>query len=463
MSLNLLLDHCEFAQPKKYSGRNELIVAILACLIWFSAVIIRLNFSGSQQWTNLEKILEATSTVFFCGLPVFFLATPQGSRIAKKNLLENAGLLFQVLVCVALTIYISVVKFLSLNPIHFVWLNQINSLIFEDKFWLNTVLFIAGVFVGLRIPFLMLKLRISKEVKTNKNFIAVARLNSQLLLLLGINFVYLVLTHTSLISSNYNSNQFEGYYIGLGYILVFLLMTSPICKRTSNQKLMIFDLFLIIACLGILFYFSMPFFSFGTFMSINLFVLVIVYGLELGREHFGYSFQVRLLDLKYLLYHLPLVILILVPPAVLLGFVKPAHLLGSRSEILNLSAYAVLFSFRVGIFEEIFFRSGLMVFIRDQLNERAKAKLTNQIITCYSAVICSVVFGISHVGNNPGPESLLSSSEYKLVYVLLAVLASLFYSFAFGETNRLWCSITIHGFVDTVAVVLLGGFLTVPF
>lgn len=463
MNLNLLSNQCEFSQPKKYDGKNELIVAIFACSIWFAAIIIRLSFLENQPWTNLEKIVEATSTILFCGLPVFFLATPQGSRITKKVLLKNAGLPFQLLACIALIVYISAVKFLSLSSGNFVWLNQINSLIFKDRFWLNTLLFIAGVFVALRIPFLLLKLRKSKEAKTIKDFIEVIQLNPQLLILLGLNFIYMVLSHTSLISPNYNSNQSEGFYIGLVYILVFLLMNLPICKRTSSQRLMIFDLFLILICLGILFLFSMPFFSFGTFMGINLFILVVVYGLELGREHFGYSFQIRLPDIKYFFYHLPLVILVLLPLALLLGFVKPAHLLESDAEILKLLTYAVLFSFRVGIFEEVFFRSGLMVFIRDQLNERTKEMLNNQKITCYSAVSCSVIFGISHIGNTPGPESLLSSFEYKLVYVLLAVLASLFYSFAFGETNRLWCSITIHGFVDTVAVVLLGSFLTVPF
>jgi membrane protease YdiL (CAAX protease family) len=45
----------------------------------------------------------------------------------------------------------------------------------------------------------------------------------------------------------------------------------------------------------------------------------------------------------------------------------------------------------------------------------------------------------------------------------LATLASMLYSIAFAKTNRLAIPILIHGFVDTVAVVLLGGSLAVPF
>lgn len=456
MNIKFLLNRCEFAHPNKYDGRNELIFAISACLAWFIAVILRLSLEGYDGWTTLDKVMEASSTVVFCG-PVFFLATPLGSKITK-DLVKRDGIKFQILVCTLLLVYISLVKFLELSPNKFIWLEQMSNLVLKDEFWVNTALFIAGVFVVLRIPFLMLRLRkVTLEIRRHGDLIAVFRQNFELSILLVINFVYMVISHTSFSNS---SNNFEGYYIGIGYFIIFFLMNLSVFKKTSASKLMVFDLFLTIACLGVLFWFSIPFFSFGTFIGVNLFVAVVIQGLGLGREHFGYSFQIRKQDVNYFISTLPLIVLTLVPLALAFKFVEPSNLLGSRPESLKLAAYFILFSFRVGIFEEVFVRSGLMVFLRDQLSERKQ--LNDQQFVFCAAVGCSVVFGLSHI-NNPSTGSSLTPLEYKSVYVLLAFLASLFYSFAFGETNRLWCSITIHGFVDTVAVVFLGGFLTVPF
>ncbi len=457
-----LLNRCEFVRPKKHSGGNEFIVAVVACFIWFVAVALKLSIQDQNDWSALEKIVEASSIVMFCGFPVFFLATPLGSKVAENILLKKDGLWFQLSVCLTLIAYISLVRFLGFNSDKFLWLDQMNNLVIRDHFLINTMLFTIGVFVALRTPFLMLRLRKNNlEIKESKKLIRIFNQNLELLVLLVINFVYMVLSHTSL-SNNFGSNHYEGYYVGTGYFLIFALMLLSISKKTSFNKVTLFDFLLIIICASILFWFSVPFFSFGTFMGVNLFVVVVVHGTGLGREHFGYSFQIRKQDVKYLVSNLPLVTLVLGSLALFLGFVKLPNLFESNLEILKLVSYSILFSFRVGIFEEIFFRSGLMVLIRDQLYESITEN-NSQKIVFYSALGCSFLFGLSHIGNNPGTESLLTPLEYKSVYFLLAVLASLFYSFAFAETNRLWCSIMIHGFVDTVAVVLLGSSLTVPF
>uniref|UniRef100_UPI0035944BCD hypothetical protein n=1 Tax=Nostoc sp. TaxID=1180 RepID=UPI0035944BCD len=340
MNLNFLFNRCEFTHPKKYNGRNELIFAVFACLAWFIAVILRLSLEGYEGWTTLDKVIEASSTVVFCG-PIFFLATPLGSEVTR-NLLKRDGIKFQVLACTLLLGYISLVRFLELSPDKFIWLDQMSNLVLKDKFWINTALFIAGVFVVLRIPFLMLRLRkTTSEIRRHRNLIAVFRQNFELSILLIINFVYMVLSHTSFSNS---SNSFEGYYIGIGYFVIFFLMNLSIFKKTSASKLMVFDLFLTIACLGVLFWFSIPFFSFGTFIGVNLFVAVVIHGLGLGREHFGYSFQVRKQDVNYFISTLPLIVLTLVPLALTFKFVDPSNLIGSRPEILKLATYSILFS-----------------------------------------------------------------------------------------------------------------------
>lgn len=459
MGLNLLLRRAELANPQEYDGKHELKLAIAACGVWFIGIILRLN-AQDQQWTLIEQLIEAASFIVFGGIPVFFLATRPGAKVARLVLLKNQGLGFQLLICTALTIYITLVKGLSLNPQRFVWLNQMDNLILYQQFWVNALLFILGIFVALRVPFLLLHRR--NQAVQKQQIAVLSKDTLELLIFLSANLAYLIASHTSLISRNFNFNQLEGYYIAAGYLILLGLINASAARSTQIKKLTTSDLFLIFICLSILFWFSTPFFSFGVFMGVDLFIMVIIYGLGLGREHFGYSFQIRQSDIGYLLITLLLISLLLIPLGLFSGFVDASRL-NFTPDPLQLLSYFILFSFRVGIFEEIFFRCGLMIFLRDQLYPFLKTETHPKTAIFLIAALTSVIFGLSHMSNQPGVGSLLTPTEYKFVYICLATLASLFYSLAFGETNRLWGSITIHGYVDSIAVVCFGGFLTVPF
>ncbi|MBW4695664.1 MAG: CPBP family intramembrane metalloprotease [Lyngbya sp. HA4199-MV5] len=467
MTVGFLTNRCEFAEPKRFNGKGELMMAAIGCILWFSAIIVRLSFS-SKPWTVTERLVEATSFVIFAAVPIFFLATPVGAEFAKRVLLRNNGLWFQTLTCLLLGLYISLVKLLALNPARFSWLKQFDSLIVRNYFWLNVIFFLAGVFVVLRLTFLLLELR-DRRIYTKKHqtIVTFIRRNGQLISFLIANFLYVSLVNTSLLATAFEA-EYSGYFIGLSYVLIVFLMQLPIVRTTSPDRMMVFDLLLAAACLLSLFWFSRPAFSFGPFISLTLFALVLIYGTGLGRAHFGYSFAVRKADVFYAAKLIWLAIVLLVPLAFLLKF-APAKaastfdLKALGSNALFFLSYAILFSFRVGIFEEMLFRSGLMVFIRDQLQARSAQLWDRRQLVLVSAIVCSIIFGLCHIGNNPGTGIALSPLQYKAIYAILATLASMFYSLAFGETNRLWASITIHGIVDTTAVLLLGASLVVPF
>ena len=467
MNVGFLTNRCEFAEPKRSNGKGELMMAAIGCLLWFSAIVVRLGFSH-LAWTWTERLVEAFSFVIFAAIPIFFLATPVGAEFARRVLLKNNGLWFQTLTCLLLGLYISVVQGLALNPARFGWLKQFDSLIVRNNFGLNVLCFLAGVFVALRLPFLLLELR-DRRIYTKKHqtIATFSRRNGQLILLLTANFIYVSLVNTSLLSTAFKAES-SGYFIGLSYVLIAVLMYLPIVRTTSPDRMMVFDLLLAVACLTSLFWFSRPSFSFGPFISLTLFALVVMYGTRLGRAHFGYSFAVRKVDFVYTVKLILLAIVLLVPLAIVLKF-APSKAAATfdwttvGSHALFFLSYAILFSFRVGIFEEMLFRSGLMVFIRDQLQARSPQPWERQQLVLVSAIVCSVIFGLCHIGNNPGAGIALSPIQYKAIYAVLATLASMFYALAFGETNRLWASITIHGIVDTTAVLLLGASLVVPF
>ena len=466
MSLSLLR-RCELAHPQPYEGKGEVLGAIVATFLWFVAILVRLQLS-TQPWTFLEQLVEATSFVVFAAIPVFFLATHPGTQVAKRWLLQNNGLGFQALTCFLLMIYILCLQGLELTSDRFLLLNHLQNLIFQRQLWLNIAIYLSAVFVVLRIPFLFLHLPAFRGIQRVINLsIAQPRFKLELITLLLLNFLYISLANTSAFTEEFDFQR-SNYWVGLIYCLIFWL-AEKLPSRKSGDRLRSLDLLLVTACLLSLFWFSLPRLNFGVFISIDLLILVVFYGVGLKREHFGYSFQVRPRDLVYTGYAIVVAFLLLVPVALFFKFGSSSTIVPSWitaplwTRIAYCLSYAILFSFRVGVFEEVVFRSGLMVILRDALQTASGDQISGKRLVLISAMIGSLIFGICHIGNNPSPTSFLSPLQYKAVYAALATAASLFYSLAFGETNRLWSSIVIHGVVDTTAVLLLGSALTVPF
>jgi membrane protease YdiL (CAAX protease family) len=435
----------EFLQPNPYRGRGEGAITLLACILWFISILVRHQLPESSDWLLSESLFEAFSFVVFAGLPIFGLATIQGEKLAKQVLLPRQGFIFQIVLCVCLAFQIGLGKALNLSSQHFSWLKQLNGLLIPGQFWLNGALFLGGVFVALRIPFVVQTLRQQPQ----------PQLRWQLYGLLLLNTLYLSAHHTA--------SPWEGFMVSVvyGFICLGLTWRHQHTKALAPQFVPS-DFGLIVLCVAILYWFSIPSYSFGVFVGVDLFILVMVYGSGLGREHFGYSFELRGKDWPVLGAIVFAAVVVLVPLAIASGFV-PTHTKAPFS-LSRLGVYFVLFTFRVGIFEEIFFRSGLMVLLRDWLQQRSKGpQQSPQAIVGLSALGCSLLFGLSHIGNEAGAHNTLTLWQYRGLYIVLATSASLFYAAAFAKTNRLAAPILIHGFVDTLAVVMLGGALAVPF
>ncbi len=489
------LNRGEGDQRPPYDGRGEMRFAAIACLLWFSASFIRLSLNG-ESWSSLEKCIESGSFVVFAGLPIFGLATPPGEQFARRWLLKQNGLGFQMLVCFPLLVYLAILKSLAPHLDQFRLLDQLNNLIFAEHFWLNTSLLLIGIFAALRVPFLALNWRISPTGFIRKRPGPAQKL--QLVAFTGLYLGYLLLANTATFVSRLNTNAVSapvlesalktgnsGYAIAAAYLFTLLLLLLPITQgqgpgpdqKNAPQRFMVFDFLLTALCIYSIFGMTRPMFRFGPFIPVALFIVVVIYGIGLGREHFGYSFQMRWTDVVYTVKMIAIALILLVPTAFVLGFVNPklAESItaagGLGLFLVRLISFAVLFSFRVGVFEEMLFRAGLLVFIRDQLqghgnaggNGWAKQLGDRKTLLFTAALLCSLIFGIAHIGNSPSAGNLLAPWQYKAAYLILATAASMFYSLAYVETNRLCSSIVIHGFVDTTAVLLLGAELVVPF
>ncbi len=443
-----LLNRCELAEPQPFDGRGEVAFAWVGSGLWFLALFLRFGLSD-QHWTLAEKLVQCSAFVGCSGLPIFFLATASGAKFTQSVLLKLDGLWFQAIACFVLALYIIPVNSLNWDPNKFSWLRPLREVMTGNSFEVNAIAFLFAVFLALRLPFLFLKLRDQPPLLKN---------SSGLIKLLSHD-----LETTGLLTANLIACSVmipSGYWVGLAYIVLFIGMNLPISRQASSQRLQIFDLLLIITCLGSMILFSSLHFDFAPFISVHLFVVVVMYGTGLGREHFGYSFQVRKSDVLYYLKMSAIACGILIPLALLLRFNRSFTGFPTAVEVF---IYFILFSFRVGVMEEILFRSGLMVLVRDYLQQWGKAPQRPTQLVMAAAVITAIVFGICHVGNDPRDGSVLTAVEFKAVYIFLGSLAATFYGMVFGETNRLWCPVFLHGLVDTTAVLFLKIPLTAPF
>ncbi len=445
----VLLRRCELVKPSPFGGQGELLFAGIGCGLWFIALFFRLSVRD-DSWTWMEKLVECIALVGFSGVPVFFFATPPGSRWVRSVLLKYDGLFFQLGICCALALYIFPVAYLGWDPNKFSWLGPLRRVISDNPFSFNAMAFLSAAFIVLRLPFLFLKLR--SQPPLIKHISHISKLFSHHLEITIVLTLHLIACSVLIT---------DGYLLGFAYIVLFLGMNLPFSRQPGcGQRLQVFDFFLVLTCLGAMILFSSLHFDFASFISVHLFIVVVMYGTGLGREHFGYSFQVRLMDLKYYLKITAIACIVLIPLTLGLQFNRPLSGIPSPMEIVT---YLILFSFRVGVMEEILFRSGLMVFVRDSLYRWQKAPQSQNQLVIMSTVITAIIFGVFHFGNNPGDGSLLSELEFKAVYIFLGSIAATFYGLAFGETNRLWCSVFLHGLIDTTAVLLLKVPLTAPF
>ncbi|HEY9826715.1 MAG TPA: hypothetical protein V6D19_14820, partial [Stenomitos sp.] len=347
-----------FLQPQPYSGKGEGAIAVLGCLVWGAAILLRRN--QLPDWTVVEACFEALSFTVFAALPLFGLATPWGQRFAQRVLLPRQGLMTQCLLCGGLAFYLALGWRLELSSQHFPGFEQLEGLWIPHAWAVNAVLFLGSVFVAARIPFVVLALRHCPHNGTRRHLL------QQLgLLLVGLGV---------LLGLRQQGIALEGVGVAVVYGLVAWSVIAPSQPKGGLPGLTLRDLGLMVLCAGIIYLFSVPSFGFGVFVAADLFVVVLVYGSGLGREHFGYSFQLRWVDVGSVVLITAIAIAVLSPLALVSGFVQPERAEQSLT-LPTVLSYYMLFSLRVGLFEELFFRAGLMVLFRDLLLQR-KASLS---------------------------------------------------------------------------------------
>ncbi|QEQ01752.1 CPBP family intramembrane metalloprotease [Thermosynechococcus sp. CL-1] len=430
-----------FLRSPRFSTNREQQMAIAACGLWFLAQLLYLHDLSTTPWPWLESVVEAAAVVIIGGFPVLWWA--RGQRDFNKMAQRWPGRLL-----LSLVLYIAIGLILP-QAGRFPWQRVLTNLIFADQPWLNLLIFLGGVWAMVRVPFLL-------RQQTTPPPVLWAWISGAAL--------YLLLSHSGLISPAFPKAYTEGFIITPIYLLLCAWgdwqRRHP--PRATPTGLGLHDLPLIAVSLFSLYWFSTPYFRFGPFVALQLFILVIIFGGGLGRSHFGYSFEPRWRDARLLAAMFLAALVTMVPLGSLLGFLPLAKFNLTPSP-LAVFVYVTLFAMRVGIFEEVLFRSGLMIFVRDLWQHYGGDRQRPVVITWGAILICSLLFGILHVGNEPNADIQLPLMAYRAVYIIMATLASLFYCLTFACTQRLWAGVLLHGLVDAIAVVFFGAALVAPF
>ncbi|ATS18627.1 CPBP family glutamic-type intramembrane protease [Synechococcus sp. PCC 6717] len=435
-----------FLALARFNGTREQYTALLAGLLWFWAQFLYLHYWAQQPWPWLESLVEAAAVVVIGGVPVLWWATPKGDRWRSLTAMASR---WQWQFVLGLSLYVAVAYHLPHASL-FPWRRVLSHLIVADPWWLNFIFFLVGSVAALRVPFLLRDRTLSGLERWG--WVSTAA-------------VYLLLSHSSLISPAFATYRTEGFIITPLYLLLCAWCDwqhgrSPTSPRPVGLQGK--DALLAAVCIFTLYWFSTPHFRFGSFIALQLFILAVIFGSGLGRQHFGYSFEPRWGDARLLGIMVIVALATLVPLGSLLGFL-PLEEFNLAPPFSKLLVYIVLFSMRVGIFEEVLFRSGLMILIRDTLQQRGGDRHDPFWIAWGAILICALLFGVAHMGNTPGSGVELPVVAYRLIYIALATLASLFYCLMFACTQRLWGGVVLHGLVDALAVVSFGATLTAPF
>lgn len=416
-------------------------MAIAACGLWFLAQVLYLHYLSSTPWPWLESVVEAAAVVLIGGFPVLWWAS-------GRRDFETIAQRWPRRLLLSLTLYLTIGLLLPGGP-HLRWRQGLGNLIFADQPWLNLPIFLGGVWAMVRVPFLL-------RQQTTPTAVLWGWISGAAL--------YLLLSHSGLISPAFPKDYTEGFIITPIYLLLCAWgdwqRRHP--PRVTPTGLGLHDIPLIAVSLFGLYWFSTPYFRFGPLVALQLFILVIIFGTGLGRSHFGYSFEPRWRDARLLGGMFLVALITMVPLGSLLGFLPLGHFNFTPSP-LEVFVYVTLFAMRVGIFEEVLFRSGLMIFGRDLLQYYGGDRQRPVVIAWGAILICSLLFGILHGGNEPNATIQLPLMAYRAVYIIMATLASLFYCLTFACTQRLWAGVLLHGLVDAIAVVFFGAALVAPF
>ncbi|URR35817.1 CPBP family intramembrane metalloprotease [Thermosynechococcus sp. HN-54] len=430
-----------FLRLPRFSTRREQQTAIAACGLWFLAQLLYLHYLSLTPWPWPESLVEAAAIVIIGGFPVLWWASGERDfrRMAQR---------WPQRLLLSLALYIAIGLMLP-QAGRFPWQRVLTNLIFADQPWLNLLIFLGGVWAMVQVPCLL-------RQKTTPTPLLWAWISGAAL--------YLLLSHSGLISPAFPKEYTEGFIITPIYL--FLCAWGDWQRRhpprATPKGLGLHDIPLIAVSLFSLYWFSRPYFRFGPFVALQLFILVIIFGSGLGRSHFGYSFEPRWRDARLLAGMFLAALVTMVPLGSLLGFLPLAEFNFTPSP-LEVFVYVTLFAMRVGIFEEALFRSGLMIFVRDLLQQYGGDRQRPVVIAWGAILICSLLFGVLHVGNEPNADIQLPLMAYRGVYILMATLASLFYCLTFACTQRLWAGVMLHGLVDAIAVVFFGAALVAPF
>ncbi|BAC08240.1 tll0689 [Thermosynechococcus vestitus BP-1] len=430
-----------FLRSPQFCSSREQQMAIAACGLWFWAQFLYLHYLSPNPWPWLESLVEAAAVVIIGGFPVLWWArgTPDFDKIAQR---------WQRRLLLSLGLYIAIGLALP-GATHFPWHQRLTSLILSDRAGLNGLIFLGGVWAMVRVIFLL------RDKKTPTPVLWAWISGAAL---------YLFLSHRGLIAPAFPQAYTEGLIITPVYLLLCAWgdWQRRHRLRATPTGLGVQDIPLIALSLFSLYWFSTPYFRFGPLVALQLFILVIILGSGLGRSHFGYSFEPRWRDARLLAAMFLVALVPLVSLGSLLGFLPLAAFNWTPSP-LRVFVYVTLFAMRVGIFEEVIFRSGLMVFLRDLLRHYGGDRQPPVVTTWGAILLGALLFGLLHGGNEPNADVQLSLIAYRGVYMLMATLASIFYCLAFACTQRLWTGVLLHGLVDAIAVVFFGAALVAPF
>jgi len=425
-------DDLELEDPI-YTGKFENRIALYFLLVYglWQVILMRSEYILFENIVNV--ILD---TISFA--PVILIATRPLDFWFKKRVNKTHALDIMIFFIGFYSFYFLLAQLLYFQHA-LPYIARVENFLFPQNFYLNYIFLMICFLFFFRFPFYLLDLRKNREgiltlikecKKHYKLWIHYFAIN-----ILGIFFLY------GYIKDSMGSSAF---IIALLVIPVFLLILSlSQCpklkyniKYDEEHVFSISDLFSILF-LGPCLLFTL-FLPFASSWSVFFFLVALIYGTSIGREHFYYSYSPQ--SSKNIIGFIDMVIisfLILIPLGLVLAFID-LNDFTLQVDFIELYKAICTWTFYVGIGEEVIFRVGILILFSDLFRvKNIKRHKT------WGLIFSSLIFGLLHAPKGWN-------------YAILAIVAGFLYGILFLKGRSMFGPMMLHMTVDVIAVKFFG-------
>ncbi|MBD3351577.1 MAG: CPBP family intramembrane metalloprotease [Candidatus Lokiarchaeota archaeon] len=469
--LNHMITSFEKPTPKDRDPKYEWHFVFYSIILFMLHRLLSIGLDYGYGFVIFSAVIETLSY-----LTIIYLATNSGINWATRQIKQNDGLSFAIIVSGACFLFQLFGVIFGFEEFAVTWIEDIETLFWTNFPWiLALIVLVLGLFIGLKTVLIFSKLREDRnglitllrtltvsfddldnkemdiDPSNDKNIEDIHNNSSSRELLnlrkkFSIHFLVL-LAYSPLIMLNFSLGWLS-LLAPLALFLLFLIAKWPFFHQ-NKDGLTFGDVLTAGLGAGIVILYQQVL-SLAWCFSLPIAAIIIFTTTGLGRFHLHFTFVPNSgKEVVELINTVLFTIVTFIPIAILVKFIDPTQCWQPNVPAATFINYMGNWIYVVGISEEFIFRCGVLIFLRDWIKhwsvERAWNKKGGVLAkvakypTTTALILASVIFGLAHATKGWN-------------YAFLAILAGFIYGIPFCKNKNLFGAILLHALVDVIAV-----------